>query len=110
MQSYLSLDNVTPKYQSFLANLTSITEPQSYAEAIKDPLWIEAINQELQALKDNQTWSLMHLPPGKVPIGYKWVFKVKLKANGEVERYKARLVAKGYNQNEGLDYQETFPL
>ncbi|XP_075104363.1 putative mitochondrial protein AtMg00820 [Nicotiana tabacum] len=66
------------------------------------------MTQELNALKENETWSLVDLPIGKVPIGCKWVFKIKYRADGEVERYKARLVAKRYNQMKGLDYQETF--
>lgn len=52
---------------------------------------------ELKALHDNHTWDLVPLPPNKKPIGSKWVFKVKLKSDGTIERCKACLVAKGYN-------------
>jgi hypothetical protein len=63
---------------------------------------------EIDALEDNNTWKLVDLPLGKCAIGCKWFYKVKLKADGSLERYKAQLVAKGYNQSEGLDYYETF--
>jgi hypothetical protein len=53
---------------------------------------------------------LVDLPLHKTPIGCKWVYKVKFKSTGELERYKARLMAKGYNQSEGIDYLETFSL
>lgn len=66
------------------------------------------MNKEIEALISNQTWSLVPLPKGKKPIGSKWVYKVKLKANGEVERLKARLVAKGFTQKYEIDYLETF--
>lgn len=66
------------------------------------------MHQKYQALKDNNTWTLVDLPTGKRALGYKLVFQVKYNAKGEVERYKTRLVAKGYTQHEGLHYQKTF--
>ena len=66
------------------------------------------MDQEINALEKNHTWEVMPLPYGKTTIGSKWVFKVKLRANGELKSYKAKLVAKGYNQKFGIDYDETF--
>lgn len=75
---------------------------------MKYECWQQAIQTELAALDKTKTWTLVDLPEGKVPIGCKWVFKVKQKVDGSIERYKARLVAKGYTQTEGIDYIETF--
>ncbi|KAL8093432.1 hypothetical protein AgCh_035348 [Apium graveolens] len=63
---------------------------------------------EIDALYANYTWDMVPLPTGKKPIGRKWVYKVKLKADGTLDRCKARLVAKGFNQKFGVDYKETF--
>lgn len=63
---------------------------------------------EIVSLEENNTWSIVDLPPNKTPIGCKWIFKIKYKASGEVEKFKARLVAKRYSQKEGVDYFETF--
>ena len=63
---------------------------------------------ELQGMKLNKTWSMVPLPKGKHSIGCQWIYKVKLKTKGYVEWYKTCLVAKEYNQQEGLDYFETF--
>ena len=71
-------------------------EPKIFFQAIKDPIWRETMDKEIQALEKTGTWILTPLPVGKKPIGCKWVHKVKLKPNGTIERYKARLVAKGY--------------
>lgn len=70
--------------------------------------WRDAIQPKLSALLKTNTWQLTPLPPTKKSIGCKWIFKVKLKADGTVERHKARLVAKSFTQTEGLDYLETF--
>ena len=63
---------------------------------------------EIAILHRNQTWDLVEQPSDVNLIGCKWVYKLKHKPNGNIERYKARLVAKGYNQTLGLDYFETF--
>lgn len=64
--------------------------------------------EEIHALEGNGTWTLEMLPLGKKPIGCKWVYKIKRKADRSIKSYKARLVAKRYTQIEGLDFHETF--
>ncbi|KAK4406633.1 Retrovirus-related Pol polyprotein from transposon RE1 [Sesamum angolense] len=68
----------------------------------------DAMHQELLALEKNHTWEVTTLSPGKKAIGCRWVYKLKLRDDGKVERCKARLVAKGYNQVAGVDYVDYF--
>ncbi|KAJ9554537.1 hypothetical protein OSB04_018582 [Centaurea solstitialis] len=90
------------------ATLLSNHEPASYKEAASSSQWQEAMQEELRALAKAHTWDPAPLPPGKRPIGPKWVFKIKTKSDGSVDRYKTRLVAKGFNQEYDIDYEETF--
>eukprot|EP00253_Pinus_taeda_P026694 PITA_26694 len=92
---------------SYLALLTSI-EPQNVSEACKYECWVKAMNEELEKIEKNNTWELVPRPHDKNIIGTKWIFKNKLKENGEVIRNKARLICKGYAQQEGIDFEETF--
>jgi hypothetical protein len=84
------------------------SEPSTYAEASEDPNWQQAMEEEHEALQKSKTWELTDLPSNKKAIGCKWVYKLKLNSNGDIDRYKARLVAKGYAQEYGTDYEETY--
>ena len=63
---------------------------------------------EMRSLRRNDVWELVALPENRQVVGSKWVYKVKVDGDGQVERYKARLVAQGYTQRKGADYDETF--
>ena len=91
--------------------MTVQEDPISYTEAINSPQkdqWQEAMQTEYDSLISKGTWILTDLPPDRVPIKCKWVYKTKTKADGSFDKFKARLVAKGYSQIAGVDYQETF--
>ena len=66
------------------------------------------MDDEIQALKKNDTWDLVPHPINHNVVGCRWIFKTKLHANGSIERHKAHLVAKGFSQIHGLDFEDTF--
>ncbi|XP_071904268.1 uncharacterized protein [Coffea arabica] len=70
--------------------------------------WIDAMNEEIKSMKDNDVWDLVLLPEGAKPIGCKWIFKIERNLKDNVERYKTHLVVKEFTQKEGIDYKETF--
>ncbi|GKU86831.1 hypothetical protein SLEP1_g1306 [Rubroshorea leprosula] len=80
----------------------------SVHDALRDRNWACAMIEEMNALDKNETWDIVTRPKERRIVGCKWVFTVKFKVDGTLERYKARLVAKGYTQTYGVDYQEAF--
>ncbi|GJY59329.1 retrovirus-related pol polyprotein from transposon TNT 1-94 [Tanacetum coccineum] len=86
----------------------STIEPKNVNEALTDDSWIVAMQEELNQFIANDVWKLVPQPRNMTIIGTKWVFRNKLDENGIVSRNKARLVAQGYNQQEGIDYDETY--
>jgi hypothetical protein len=83
-------------------------EPTCYSKAANDPRWKTAMSAEFAALVSNKTWTLCPRPPHRHVIHNKWVYKIKMHADGSVERFKARLVAKGFEHQSWIDYIETF--
>ncbi|KAL1193519.1 Retrovirus-related Pol polyprotein from transposon RE2 [Cardamine amara subsp. amara] len=100
--------NLPHKTRAYLGKIGKERIPNSYEEACKSKVWVEAMKEEMRSMKENNTWNMMRLPKGKKPVGCRWVYTIKYKSSGEIERYKARLVAKGYTQVYGEDYTETF--
>ncbi|GJT35233.1 retrovirus-related pol polyprotein from transposon TNT 1-94 [Tanacetum coccineum] len=103
--------NIPDDHIAFLANVFSLTEPFSYHQASKSPEWVQAMQDELNALEKNHTWELTSLPAGHKAISSKWVYKIKYKATMAIDKYKARLViratAKGWQLHQ-LDINNAF--
>lgn len=93
--SKLDISN-DPKFYKDVMNLAQKTE------------WIQAMQIEYDSLQKNKTWKLATLTSGRYWMKCKWVYKIKTKANGTIERYKARLVAKRFFQEFAMDYEEAF--
>nr|GEW99289.1 putative retrotransposon Ty1-copia subclass protein [Tanacetum cinerariifolium] len=91
--------------------LEDLGEPANYKAALLDPeskKWLDAMNVEMQSMKDNGVWDLVDLPPNGKTVDSKWLFKKKTDMDGDVHTFKARLVAKGFTQTYEFDYEETF--
>nr|XP_016490394.1 PREDICTED: uncharacterized protein LOC107810171 [Nicotiana tabacum] len=101
IHQFISYSHLSPTFQSYLASFSFDIEPTSFSQAM-------AMKLEIEVLEQNNTWEVVNLPPGKVPIRCKWVYKIKYNADGIVERFKARLEAKSYTRQEGIDFHDTF--
>lgn len=82
--------------------------PPTVSASLNNHDWKSAMQDEITALKRNNTWTLVPPTPFINIVGCKWVFRIKHNSDGTIQRYKARLVAQGFNQTPGIDYHETF--
>ncbi|GJT02149.1 retrotransposon protein, putative, ty1-copia subclass [Tanacetum coccineum] len=92
-------------------SLRDLNEPTNYKATLLDPKsdkWLDAMNTEMQSMKDNQVCHLVDLSPNVKTVRSKWIFKKKTNMDGNVHTYKARLVTKGYTQTYRIHYEETF--
>ncbi|XP_071689346.1 uncharacterized protein [Rutidosis leptorrhynchoides] len=94
--------------ECLLAAFLSTIEPKTAFEALQDPDWSIAMQEEIHQFDRLEVWEIVPRPSGKTIIDTKWIFKNKKDPHGIIIRNKARLVAKGYRQQEGIDYDETF--
>ncbi|KAI1004256.1 hypothetical protein K3495_g3954 [Podosphaera aphanis] len=103
-------DGMVPNTQQYRANAVQF-EPKTFKQAMKSvdhELWGKAVEEEMDALNRNDTWEIVTRPQNRNVVGSKWVFKIKRKADGSIERYKARLVAKGFSPQPGRDCDDTY--
>nr|GFA39426.1 putative ribonuclease H-like domain-containing protein [Tanacetum cinerariifolium] len=98
----------TPIQTRYKSKEVEEQKPKKVSDALKDPSWVEAMQEELLQFKIQNVWTLVDCPKGVRPIGIKWVLKNKKDEKGIVVRNKARLVAQGHTQEEGIDYDEVF--
>ncbi|CAL1409881.1 unnamed protein product [Linum trigynum] len=108
IQNFVSFDKLPESHKIFVLSVMHAEEPKTYAEACKELVWRLSMNEEMDALIANDTWDEVILPEGKKAIDNKWVYKIKHKADGSIERHKSRLVVKGFTQIYGIDFLDTF--
>lgn len=96
IENYLQCDHLFENVHCFLSTSSELHEPQYFNEGVKNEHRANAMQIENQALQDNETWTIVGLPPYKCSIGCKWVYKIKYLSDGSMECYKAPLVSKDY--------------
>lgn len=88
----------------------SSIKPKNIKEALQDADWVTSMQEELHQFKRSKVWHMVPIPPNRTVIGTRWVFRNKFDEHGTITRNKSRLVVQGYNQEVGMDYDETFAL
>ncbi|GJU95266.1 retrovirus-related pol polyprotein from transposon TNT 1-94 [Tanacetum coccineum] len=108
LHPYEPSQSAASAHECLFVDFLSKKRPKKVSEALKHPRWVDAMQDELNQFAKNKVWILVPAPYGKIIIGSKWVFRNKRDETRIVIKNKARLIAQGYNQQEGIDYDETF--
>ncbi|OMO97681.1 Reverse transcriptase, RNA-dependent DNA polymerase [Corchorus capsularis] len=106
-----SQNNIFKPKQGYIVSkhtLPELTEPSCVSQAIKKPEWREAMTAEFNSLVNNGIWTLVPPCTSQNVVGNKWVYRIKRKPDGSIDRFKARLVVNGFHQRPGLDFTDTF--
>ncbi|KAL4334339.1 hypothetical protein GQ457_07G008280 [Hibiscus cannabinus] len=96
LEDYVAHSRLTPSYSVSVANISSTYEPSVFHPAVQIPDWKLSMDEELKAMENLKTWLVISLPTGKKAIACKWLYRIKRKADGTIDRYKARPVAKWF--------------
>ncbi|RVW59566.1 Retrovirus-related Pol polyprotein from transposon RE2 [Vitis vinifera] len=106
---FSDLHPISSRFQpAFTTALSNFDIPTCYSHTAKHDCWRQAMQEEIAALEANHTWDIEPCPPTIVSLGCKWIYLVKVRSDGSLDRYKARLVALGNNQEYGVNYEDTF--
>ncbi|GJW78851.1 retrovirus-related pol polyprotein from transposon TNT 1-94 [Tanacetum coccineum] len=90
--------------------IISQVKPKNFKQALTEPSWIHAMQEEIHEFERLQVWELVLYPDKVMLIKLKWIYKIKTDEFGGVLKNKARLVAQGFRQEEGIDFEESFAL
>ena len=93
---FRTYQRLSPLHTTFITAISSVHKPKNFHEAQTQGIWQKAMAEELTALEENKTWSIVPIPPGKHAVGSRWIFKTKFNSDGSINRHKARLVAQGF--------------
>lgn len=109
MTTRLETRNIKPKHIMDLQHSVRVlSDPVTYKEATQHSHWIDAMDAEYSTLMQQQTWTFVPPPSDHTILGYRWMYKTKIHADGTIARHKVCLVAQGYRQQEGVEFFETF--
>lgn len=108
LNDFVSGDSLFDDDEVNMVQDAGVEDPIHFEDAVKEQKWRQAMDNEINYIEKNNTWTLSELPKSVKKIGVKWVFKTKRDENGKIIKHKARLVAKGYSQKQGIDYSEVF--